>query len=82
MNSPILQQLSIALNNRLKIIADHELRDQDPTMHLKKLQEVSESLEKLEASLKAERLHPKLQHYLERRSYHKALEYLQTKTFE
>ena len=77
MNLSTLQQLSNSLRERLSIIADHELRDRDPAAHLKKLQEVSEAIERYEAVLSESKVDPKLRHYLERRSYDKALEWLE-----
>jgi len=77
MNSSTLQQLLNSLRERLNVIADHELRDRDPVMHLKKLQEASEAIEQWEKVLLLEKnVDPKLRHYLERRSYDKALERL------
>lgn len=77
MNLSTLQQLSTSLNDRLKVIADHELRDRNPATHLKKLQEASEAIEKWEAALLLEgNADPKLLHYLKQRSYNKALEYI------
>jgi len=58
----------------LSIIADHDLRDRDPTTHLKKLQEASEVIERCEKILLSEKnVDPKLRHYLAQRSYDKAL---------
>ncbi len=73
-----LQQLSTLLRERLKVIADHELRDRDPAVHLKKLQEASEAIEHCEAALLSEgSVAPKLLHYLKQRSYDKALAWLE-----
>lgn len=77
MNPSTLQQLLASLRERLNIIADHELRDHDPATHLKKLQEVSEAIEYCAAALSKAKVDPKLRHYLERRSYDKALEWLE-----
>lgn len=77
MNPSTLQQLSTSLNERLRLIADHEFRDGDSMGHLKKLQEASEAIEQLEKTLLLEgKINPKLKHYLERRSYDKALAWL------
>lgn len=74
MNVSTLQHLSSSLSERLRLIADHEFRDRDPVAHLKKLQEVSEAIEYWEKVLLSEgNVDPKLKHYLERRSYDKAL---------
>lgn len=77
MNAATLQQLAAFLRERLRIIADHELRDRDPAAHLKKLQEASADIERCEAILLLEgNVDPKLTHYLKKRSYDKALEWL------
>lgn len=68
-----LKQLTEALQERLRIIADHAFRDRDPGAHLKKLQEASEEIEKAIVALPHNKIAPKLCHYLERRSYDKAL---------
>jgi hypothetical protein len=73
MNASLLQQLGSALRERLRVIADHELRDSDPATHLKKLQEASEAIEVCEAALSESKIDPKLRHYLAQRSYDKAL---------
>jgi len=69
-----LAELKYALRERLTIVADEESR-RDPEQHLERLKNVSLRLEKLEASL-SPALDPQLRHYLQRRSYTKALEYL------
>lgn len=77
MNASTLQQLSASLRERLRLIADYEFRDRDPGDHLKKLQEASETIERWEKVLLSEgNVDPKLRHYLERRSYDKALAWL------
>jgi hypothetical protein len=43
-------------------------------MHLKKLQEASEAIDQWESQYSLSEMDPKLRHYLERRSYDKALE--------
>ena len=61
----------------MQVIADHELRDRDPVGHLKKLQEASAAIEHWGKMLLADKnADPKLKHYLERRSYDKALDWL------
>ena len=67
-------ELAAALRERLTIVADEESR-RDPEQHLERLKNVSLRLEKLEASL-SPALDPQLRHYRQRRSYTKALEYL------
>ena len=64
-----------ALRERLAIIHDEESR-QDETKHLTRLRAVSEKIEKLQAAL-PKPIDPQLAHYLQRKSYDKALEYLE-----
>ncbi len=73
----ILEQLACALRARLEIIADHELRDRDATSHLKKLQEASAAIEDCVAVLSQATIDSHLRHYLERRSYDKALAWIE-----
>ena len=69
------RQLAAALRDRLTIIGDEESR-QDAARHMERLQEVSERIERLEQQL-APSLDAQLRHYLQRRSYSKALEHLE-----
>jgi hypothetical protein len=69
-----LAELTAALRERLAIIADEESR-RDPEQHIVRLQKVSLRLDNLEAKLSSA-LDPQLRHFLQRRSYTKALEYL------
>jgi hypothetical protein len=68
--------LAEALRDRLAVIADHQLRDQNPTAHLTKLQHASERIEQLRSRLPAD-TDPMLVHYLGRMSLSKALEFVQ-----
>jgi predicted component of type VI protein secretion system len=68
--------LAEALRERLAVIADHQLRDQDPDAHLAKLKQASERIEDLRTRLPAE-ADPMLRHYLGRMSLSKALEFVQ-----
>ena len=70
----ILADLAEALRERLAIIADEESR-RDPDRHTERLREVSEKIEELEQRLPP-RINPELRHFLQRRSYSKALELL------
>ncbi|MEP6686190.1 MAG: hypothetical protein ABJB22_05380 [Verrucomicrobiota bacterium] len=70
----ILGDLAVALRNRLAIIADEESRH-DPIRHTERLREASERIERLERSLPKE-TDSQLRHFLQRRSYSKALELL------
>jgi hypothetical protein len=64
-----------ALRERLAIIANEESR-RYPDQHRARLQAVSEKIEELQATL-PQPIDPQLAHYLQRRSYDKALEFLQ-----
>ena len=68
-------ELAEALRERLKIISDEESR-RDPEQHVKRLQEISDRIETLVATL-PQPIPPRLAHFLDRRSYDKALEFLQ-----
>jgi hypothetical protein len=67
--------LAAALRERLGIIADEESR-RAPERHVARLQAVSEKIDGLFETL-PQPIDPQLKHYLERRSYDKALELLQ-----
>ena len=73
--SEVLQELRRALRERLTIVADEESR-RDPDVHMQRLQQVSERLDEIERRLPAT-IHPQLRHYLQRRSYSKALEFVE-----
>lgn len=64
-----------ALRERLVIIADDESR-RDPDAHVTRLRVVSERIDELQAAL-PQPINPQLAHYLQRRSYDKALEFLE-----
>jgi hypothetical protein len=69
--------LAAALRERLAVIADHTHRDRDAEGHLKRLIEVSGRIDALIAALPASQLDPQFHHYLERRSYDKALAWIE-----
>ncbi|MEY2510016.1 MAG: hypothetical protein QOE26_779 [Verrucomicrobiota bacterium] len=71
-----LTALVAALRERLAIIGDEESR-RDPERHTNRLREVSEKIEQLEQQLPAT-IDPQLRHFLQRRSYSKAIELLET----
>jgi hypothetical protein len=71
----VLTDLADALRARLAIIGDEESR-RDPDRHTARLREVSEKIELIEQSLPA-KIDPELRHFLQRRSYGKALELLE-----
>ena len=64
-----------ALRERLAIIGDKESR-RDEATHTARLRAVSEKIDKLQSALPPP-VDPRLKHYLERRSYDKALEFLE-----
>jgi hypothetical protein len=68
--------LAKALRERLAIIHDEQSR-RDEEKHIARLREVSEKIDKLQAAL-PQPIDPRLAHYLQRKSYDKALEYLET----
>jgi hypothetical protein len=70
-----LTSLKSALHERLTIIGDEGSR-RDVPKHMARLQAVSAKIEALQASLPAS-TDPRLKHYLERRSYDKALEWIE-----
>jgi hypothetical protein len=71
-----LTELADALRERLAIISDEESR-RDPNRHTERLREVSEKIERLEQCLPP-KIDPELRHFLQRRSYTKALELLES----
>ncbi len=71
-----LADLAQALRERLAVIRDEESR-RDQAKHIARLREVSEKIDRLHHSLPSS-IDPRLDHYLERKSYDKALEYLET----
>jgi hypothetical protein len=70
---PDLGLLTEALRERLAIIADHAHRDRDAAAHLQRLIDISARIDSLISALMQEQLDPELRHYLEKRSYDKAL---------
>ena len=72
----ILTELAAALRERLAIIGDEESR-RDPDRHTERLRVISERIEDLEHRLPP-KIDPQLRHFLQRRSYSKALELLES----
>jgi hypothetical protein len=70
-----LADLAQALRERLSVIQDEESRG-DHTRHIDRLRAVSEKIDRLQESLPPS-TDPRLKHYLDRKSYDKALEYLE-----
>ena len=64
-----------ALRERLAIIGDEESRRDEPA-HMARLQAISERIDELASALPRP-IAPQLAHYLQRRSYDKALEFLE-----
>jgi hypothetical protein len=69
-------ELAVALRERLAIIGDEETRH-DPEKHTARLRAVSEKIDDLAATL-PKPVDPQLAHFLQRKSYDKALEFLET----
>ncbi len=70
-----VDDLREALRERLAIVHDKESR-RDQEAHIARLRIISEKIDKLEAALPRP-IDPQLAHYLKRRSYDKALEFLE-----
>jgi hypothetical protein len=70
-----VSDLAQALRERVAIIRDEQSR-RDEAKHIVRLRAVSEKIDKLQAAL-PHPVDPRLVHYLERKSYDKALEYLE-----
>ena len=70
-----ISQLASALRERLAIIQDQESR-RDPEKHTVRLREVSEKIDNLAAALPRP-IDSQLAHFLQRKSYDKALEFLE-----
>jgi hypothetical protein len=72
----VVVKLTEALRERLAIIHDEDSR-RDEAKHIARLRAVSEKIDKLQEVL-PQPIDLRLKHYLERKSYDKALEYLET----
>jgi len=70
-----LVDLAQALRERLKVIRDEQSR-RDEAKHIARLKAVSERIDDLQARL-SKPVDPRLAHYLQRKSYDKALELLE-----
>ena len=70
-------ELAQALRERLGLIRDEQSR-RDEAKHVARLKAVSEKIDKLQRAL-PQPVDPRLAHYLQRKSYDKALEYLEAK---
>ena len=67
-------ELAKTLRERLRIISDESSR-RNPDQHMARLHEISDRIESLAAAL-PQPIPPRLAHFLDRRSYDKALEFL------
>ena len=67
--------LAAALRERLATIRD-EVSRKDPEAHADRLREVSEKIESIESALPRP-IDPRLAHFLQRKSYDKALAFLE-----
>jgi hypothetical protein len=70
-----LADLEQALRERLVVIGDEESR-RDQARHIARLRAVSEKIDRLQQSLTSS-IDARLKHYLDRKSYDKALEYME-----
>ena len=70
-----LGELARALRERLAVIRDEESR-RDEAKHIARLRAVSEKIDRLQESIPPS-IDPRLKHYLDRKSYDKALELLE-----
>ena len=69
-------QLREALQERLDVIADQELRARDPRAHLERLKAAASRLDAAIARVPPN-CDPQLRHFLDRQSYLKALAWLE-----
>ncbi len=70
-----IADLKEALRERLAIIHDEESR-RDEVKHMARLREISQKIDSLQAAL-PQPVDPRLAHFLQRRSYDKALAHLE-----
>jgi len=68
-------ELAEALRERLRIVSDESSR-RKPDQHMARLHEISDRIESLAAAL-PQPIPPRLAHFLDRRSYDKALDFLE-----
>ena len=73
----VAAKLAEALRERLAIVRDKDSR-RNEAAHVARLQTVSEKIDRLQATLPSP-IDPQLAHFLERRSYDKALAHLETR---
>ena len=75
MKIDVVADLAQALRERLAVIRDEQSRRDEPK-HIARLRAISEKIDQLQAAL-PKPVDPRLTHYLDRKSYDKALEYLE-----
>jgi hypothetical protein len=68
-------ELAEALRERLRIVSDESSR-RNPDQHMARLHEISDRIESLAGAL-PQPIPPRLAHFLDRRSYDKALDFLE-----
>ena len=73
----VIVDLAEALRERMTIIRDRESRN-DEAKHIARLRAVSEKIDKLVAALPRP-IDPQLTHFLQNRSYDKALQFIESK---
>ena len=71
----VFADLAQALRERLAIIRDDESR-RNQAQHIARLRAISDKIERMQSAL-PQPMNPELTHYLERKSYDKALEYIE-----
>lgn len=76
--TPDFAPLAEALRERLAVIADHAHRESDSAGHLQRLIDVSATIDALVAALPPRELDPQFRHYLDRKSYDKALAWIES----
>lgn len=75
---PSMVDLANALRERLAIIRDAESQ-RDQEKHMARLRAISEKIDQLQTAL-PQPIDPQLAHFLQRRSYDKALEFIENTT--
>lgn len=73
-----LTPLAEALRERLAVIADHAHRDRDQAGHLQRLIGASTRIDALITALPSGELDPQFRHYVEKKSYDKALAWIES----
>ena len=73
----IYNELARSLRRRREVVADRDWYNRDAAGHLEELKNVSEQIVHFGSVLPSP-VHPQLRHFLERCSYDKALEFIET----